>query len=122
MYSENSNNMFINAYLYCALWSSMNDNGEPLDKNYDICDFDHDSLEKLKAHALKFFTDNIKLINSAENYSYDQAGHDLWLTENGHGSGFWDGDINQELGNKLTELSENHETDIYVGDDNKLYI
>lgn len=122
MYSENSNNMFINAYLECALWASINsDDGEPLDSFFDISDFDNDSLEKLKAHALKFFTDNIELINSAENYSYDQAGHDLWLTENGHGAGFWDRGIG-EPGDKLTELSENHETDIYVGDDNKLYI
>lgn len=122
MYIENSNNMFINAYLYCALWSSTDDNGEPLDKNYNISDFDNDSLEKLKAHALEFFTNNIDLINSAENYSYDQAGHDLWLTENGHGAGFWDGDINQEIGDKLTKLAGTKEVYIYVGDDNKLYI
>ena len=114
--------MFINAYLECALWSSVDmDTDEQLDKNYTVSDFETDSLNKLKKHAIDFFTNNIDLINKAENYSYEQAGHDLWLTENGHGAGFWDRGL-YDIGEKLTELAGYHVTDIYVGDDNKLYI
>lgn len=121
MYIEQMNNMFFDAYITCALWSSTDDDSNPLDDNYTVDSFDKESLSKLRTHAIKFFADNIDLINQAENYSYDQAGHDLWLTENGHGTGFWDRGLN-EVGNKLTNLSENNEQYIYVGDNGKLYI
>ena len=120
MYTETMNNLFFNAYVTAALWSSTNNNDEPLDGLYSENDFDRDSLEKMRVHALKFFTDNIDLINSADNYSYEQAGHDLWLTENGHGAGFWDRGLN-DIGDKLTEIAGDHVTDIYVGDDGRLY-
>jgi len=53
---------------------------------------------------------------------YSQAGHDLWLTRNGHGAGFWDRDLG-EAGDKLTELSkEMGELTLLQGDgDGKLY-
>lgn len=37
-----------------------------------------------------------------------QAGHDLWLTRNGHGTGFWDREelYGQELAAELTRVSE----------------
>ena len=47
--------------------------------------------------------------------------HDFWLTRNGHGAGFWDGDwpVN---GDKLTEISKVYgECNLYVGDDGKVY-
>lgn len=36
----------------------------------------------------------------------ERAGHDLWLTRNGHGAGFWDGDWDDTVADRLTELSE----------------
>lgn len=120
--NKQSKNDFFNAYITCALWSSINDQDrEPLDSYYDISDFNKNSLKTLHDHAIKFFTDNIDLINKAENYSYSQAGHDLWLTENGHGAGFWDRDIG-DIGEKLTDLAGNKETYIWVGGDGALYI
>jgi hypothetical protein len=39
-------------------------------------------------------------------YSNEQlAGHDFWLTRNGHGAGFWDRDLG-EIGERLTKASE----------------
>ena len=121
MYIETMNKLFLNAYLECALWSSVDDSDEPLDSEYSITDFDSESLEKLKTHALKFFDENIDLINSAENYSYESAGHDLWLTENGHGAGFWDRGL-YDIGDELTKKAGDYVTDIYVGNDGLLYI
>lgn len=65
-----------------------------------------------------FFKSNTK-------YTTEQAGHDFWLTRNGHGAGFWDRGLG-EIGNKLTEAC-GHGTkypnlDLYLGDDNKLYL
>ena len=34
-----------------------------------------------------------------------QAGHDFWLTRNGHGAGFWDGDW-QKYGEMFTKIAQ----------------
>lgn len=50
-----------------------------------------------------------------------QIGHDLWLTRNRHGAGFWDRGLG-EVGEALTEISHNMgEQDWYVGDDGLIY-
>lgn len=54
--------------------------------------------------------------------SYKEAGHDFWLTRNGHGAGFWDGDWNKQHGIHLTEVSEAFgECEVYKGDDSLIY-
>jgi hypothetical protein len=51
------------------------------------------------------------------------AAHDFWLTRNGHGAGFWDGDWPDEVGRKLTALSKEFgEQWHYVGDDGLIYL
>jgi hypothetical protein len=46
-----------------------------------------------------------------------QGGHDFWLTRNGHGAGFWDGDWPEEVGKRLTEASKKYgEVYLYVQD------
>jgi hypothetical protein len=48
------------------------------------------------------------------------AGHDFWLTQNGHGCGFWDGDWPEGIGKGLAELSKSFgEVFLYI-DDNGL--
>lgn len=37
-------------------------------------------------------------------YDWEQLGHDLWLTRNGHGVGFWDRGLG-ELGSDLTKAA-----------------
>ena len=50
----------------------------------------------------------------ASEVSDEMLGHDLWLTRNGHGCGFWDRDLG-ELGELLTALCElMGEVDLYV--------
>lgn len=52
-----------------------------------------------------------------------QAGHDFWLTRNGHGAGFWDGDWSEELEHALMEVCEGfHEVWSYQGDDGLMYV
>ena len=38
--------------------------------------------------------------------SADYIGHDLWLTRNHHGAGFWDRGYPKDLADRLTELSQ----------------
>jgi hypothetical protein len=50
-----------------------------------------------------------------------EAGVDFYLTQNGHGAGFWDGDW-EPWGKQLTEMcKEFPEAVLYKGDDGKLY-
>jgi len=51
-----------------------------------------------------------------------QLGHDLWLTRNHHGAGFWDRGLGK-LGDDLTLLAHSlGESELYVGDDDKLHL
>jgi len=50
----------------------------------------------------------------------EQLGHDIWLTRNGHGTGFMDRDYDNvvDLERAAKKLKE---VDMYIGDDNMLY-
>ena len=53
-----------------------------------------------------------------------QAGHDFWLTRNGHGPGFWDRPeiYGEEKAQELSALAETFGVvDLYVGDDGRIY-
>jgi hypothetical protein len=111
-------------YLEAALWSSTNeDTGEPLDRDFSVSDIKGKTLAKLKGHVTKFLAAAKGLDLSG--YRASQVGHDLWLTQNGHGAGFWDGDYEDPpgLGYKLDRIAKFlGEVNLYVGDDGKLYV
>jgi hypothetical protein len=52
----------------------------------------------------------------------ERAGHDVWLTRNGHGCGFWDGDWSEPAATRLTKASKKFgEFNLLVGDDGKIH-
>ena len=109
---------FAIAYIECALWSSIDDNDKPLDENYSIVDLSEECLTVIAADCTKFEDENLQDI--IENMS--QAGHDFWLTRNGHGAGFWDGDWHEEVGERLTKASKAFgEVNLYVGNNGLIY-
>ncbi len=62
-------------------------------------------------------------------YGYEEAnaGHDFWLTRNGHGAGFWDrgfGDLRTDtVGGRLSRDAKSFgSSDLYLGDDGKVYV
>ena len=121
---------FFDAYVEAALWSSNDEStpsgGEPLDSNYAPADIDRDTFEKMRADCEKFESENADLLieeNTPTRYGLSaQAGHDFWLTRNGHGCGFWDGDWEEPAATKLTEAAKGFGTfDLYIGDDGKIY-
>jgi hypothetical protein len=124
---------FFDGYITCALWSSTDESdesgGEPMDANYGPDDIDDASLQALQSEASDFFSQYyLELDEYAHEYQpaggYDPwecAGHDFWLTRNGHGAGFWDRGLG-ELGERLTRASKAYGScDLYVGDDGKVY-
>ena len=68
----------------------------------------------------------IECCGELESWSDDaieRAGHDFWLTRNGHGAGFWDGDWEEDIGAALTRLSgEFTEVWAYQGDGGLMYV
>jgi hypothetical protein len=116
----------LSAYIATALWSSNDDDGKPLDDTKTHFDLSEECLTKFREDCTKFATENYETITNCfdnDNCCWGQAGHDFWLTRNGHGAGFWDGDWPKEQGQLLTEKSENFgEVDIYIGDDGKIYV
>ena len=93
------NKAFLHGYLVAAIWTSVDDNDDPLDEIYDVDDFTQNSLDIAEAECNKFIEDNKELLEIVlEKYDTssdggepeEYAGHDFWLTRNHHGVGFWD--------------------------------
>lgn len=118
---------FTRSYIETALWSSNDESddsgGEPLDSNYSIDDIDESAIAKLKANCERFQLDNADLLEES-GLSEAQAGHDFWLTHNGHGSGFWDREYDDEtVGDELTAACKKYgEINLSVEEDGKIYI
>jgi hypothetical protein len=134
---------FFNAYLTAALWSST-DNAdesgcEPLDRNYDVNDIDPETLARMRADCIEFLNHDLggRLIRIAERLESEgkwslsggagcsamaYAGHDFYLTRQGHGCGYWDGDWPRGIAEGLDKLAQEFGTfDLYVGDDGLVY-
>lgn len=115
---------FLDGYLTAALWSSTDDDGEPLDSSYQQCDISPELLASSVADCRQFLELAGDLLNGLEKQircsDMEYAGHDFWLTRNWHGAGFWDGDWAN--GDKLTEICRQFpEVNLCVGDDGKVY-
>lgn len=58
----------------------------------------------------------------AAGMSEEQAGHDFWLTRNGHGTGFWDRGLPDPYGELLTNAAKDYgEFYVYLGDDGLIH-
>ena len=124
---------FFDAYVTTALWSSNDEStpegGEPFDANYSASDLAPGALAAMRADCDLFYDQNRAALE-CEGVTYgpdfDQdgrAGHDFWLTRNGHGAGFWDGDWPEPQATDLTEAArEFNQCDLYLGDDGLIYV
>ncbi len=79
-------------YIQALLWSSvdLSEEPEPLDdQGYTLT-----AKSEIKALAIvsSFIADNWELVSEylQQGQTLEQLGHDLWLTSEGHGVGFWD--------------------------------
>jgi hypothetical protein len=111
---------FTQAYLEAALWSSTDDEGNPLDKDFGVGDIAPAILEEMIRDAENFQKENSEFIPVDR---LSNAGHDFWLTRNGHGAGFWETpDWPERAGYRLTQSAESYgEYTLYVGDDGQIY-
>jgi hypothetical protein len=128
---------FTNAYIECLLWAETDDDGTPLDRTYSAEDLAPEARENIDRDCAAFYAQAEPMYagryNEPGEWSDDErAGHDFWLTRNGHGAGFWDraytaaedGEIlADDLGDRLSDLAKTFgEVSPYVGDDGQLYL
>jgi hypothetical protein len=112
---------FCAAYLACALWASQDDDGEPMDALYDATDLSPEAVQSMQDDCRAFIDGNMADL-VAIGFDPARAGHDFWLTRNGHGAGFWDRGYG-DPGDRLTEACKPYGTsDLYIGDDGKIYV
>jgi len=107
---------FTASYIETAMWSSLDDDGNSLDTR-EVSDIDATTLRLMQIDCERFQILHGHLLDDREK----RAGHDFWLTRNGHGAGFWDGDW-PEYGEYLTKASKAFgEMDLMIGDDGKIH-
>jgi len=126
---------FARAYLVAAMFTGVEHReGHPdkdHDKNYDLppSAIVPDSIRTMLADCESFKAAAADLLAEAytrDGYGEEQAGHDFWLTRNGHGAGYWDRsplDMNHEgsLGRRLTAVAKVFgESDLYTGDNGEI--
>jgi hypothetical protein len=116
---------YLQGYLECALWSSYDysdeSGGKPMDNDYGVKDIAPESLERLTSIAEKFRSENSESLE-ASGLSEEQWGHDLWLTQNRHGSGFWGRGLPEILGSRLTDAAHAcGSVELYIGDDGLIH-
>lgn len=109
--------------------------GQPLDRNFDVGDIAPETFIRMRADCAAFLDHRLngRLVRIAERLGaegrwrllsgagcsvMDHAGHDLWLTRNGHGCGYWDGDWPRGIAEGLDGLAREFGIfDLYIGDD-----
>ncbi|MAT51447.1 MAG: hypothetical protein CMK32_09725 [Porticoccaceae bacterium] len=113
----------LDAYITAALWSTTDDNDEPLDENYAASDLAPETLERMRADVVSFVEKHASEIAAWEgDDAAKQAGHDLWFTRCGHGVGFWESEWGRP-GEILDSYAKSiGEVWLYVGNDEKIYI
>ena len=110
----------LDSYLETMMWA------DGKDPDTDEA-FDGILSEELKKESEADVKKFLKLVDDKgidlTKYQIEQIGHDFWLTRNGHGAGFWDGDYEDKDGKILTMISESFGSKSpYLGDDGLIYL
>lgn len=103
---------FTKAYIECALWAD-----SPEDDPYEETELAPVTLSHIERDCAAFQAKAGGLIDDDR-----QAGHDFWLTRQGHGAGFWDGDWSEPAATTLSDLAHSFGPfELYRGDDGVVY-
>jgi hypothetical protein len=87
-------------------------------------DIDVDSLIDAYSDIKKFieFAGKEAIDYAINERGLERLGHDIWLTRNHHGAGFFDHSYDDDIENKLTQAAYKlKEINLFVGDNYKLY-
>ena len=116
-----------NSYIECALWCEQDDIDAQISKTE--CDsagsLAQETVDSMRADCARFLATiphpaDLVLVRA----NLSQAGHDFWLTRNGHGVGFWDRPEIWTNGasERLTKHAKSFgQSNLYIGDDSLVY-
>lgn len=109
------------SFITAAFWAGLS--GEKDEATKGLADLDQRSLAYMVSDAVTFAIRARPILELMPgDRVQERAGVDFYLTRNGHGAGFWDGDWPEPFGTQLTTLAKGFgEFDLYVGDDGKVY-
>jgi hypothetical protein len=113
---------FTRAYVEALFWLLTDESGDSLDY-LGLHDLAPEALAEIREDCRAFQRDHADLLAGAD---LSRAGHDFYLTRNGHGAGFWDRDPAtypaDPDGRLLTAAADAYgPTSDYVGDDGMVY-
>lgn len=121
----------VDAYIEAALWAGSDwspveagedHNPRPWDDNYGPGDVSAAAREQIAAWCAGFATGETLADLEAVAGSWEQHGHDFYLTRNGHGAGFWDRGYGP-AGDRLADAARIYgESDFYIGEDGNLEV
>ena len=97
---------FIRGCLECAIFTGLDDDGNPLEDSYSAEDIPADIRRELESDCDDFLTRNAHYLTDDP----FRGGMDFHLTRNRHGAGFWDGDWPKDIGQILTDRAHTYGT------------
>lgn len=112
---------FTQGYIEAAFWTECNSDNPELEMA-TFADLSQSAFVAMVADCVDFEESNAEAL--ALYYAQRNevsAGHDFWLTRNGHGAGFWDRGMG-EVGDQLTAACRGYgECNLYMGDDEQVH-
>lgn len=116
---------FTLAYITAALWTEVDDDCNPLEDNYGQEDIHPEALQQIISDCREFQDNYPTPVYGGTRWTdAELAGHDFWLTRNGHGCGFWSRDqLSEQERKQYTDAAKAFgQCNLYVGDDGKLHV
>lgn len=140
----------VKGYFACAMWTEEENLNDDMNQHYhgdfnkvfNNADDDDDDNQVKTSHAfneenidsdsiiqayndIKTFIQSVRpeyIIEAIEDQGTERLGHDIWLTRNRHGSGFFDHSYSDEAEKALTKAAQDlKEIYVYIGDDGMLH-
>lgn len=112
-------------FLACMLWAESGDPESPLGESAGLEDLAPQTWTAAREICEDFasYCSRVRIrFDRVPGLDADSIGHDLWLTAQGHGAGFWDRGLGK-LGDRLTEAAKTLSLgDAYRGDDGLVYL
>lgn len=97
---------FAVGYMLALLWSSTVTDSHGEDVQADSFELSEAAKAACLETCKAFMSANREDVNAAAmSYGMSHAGHDLALTRNGHGAGYWDGALPADLGQRLSDAA-----------------
>lgn len=117
---------FTQGYIEAMFWTETGSGDDGKLEDATLADLAPETWAEIEKDCRDFVIANAADLGAAYehptvSYSPAYAGHDYWLTRNGHGAGFWDRDLG-DLGERLSSACRYDERALYMGDDDQLYL